>query len=107
LISNPPKSFLFFIPFLKIGMDKGQLQKLAGRNGNLCKRDESMDFAALKALVLPLRREALRIRLEASAYNAIVKLVNGKKCGDPETIHDFLQEIEKILSENVEKNSGD
>jgi hypothetical protein len=87
------------------GMDKGQLQKLAGRNGNLCKRDESKDFAALKALVLPLHREALRIRLEASAYDAIVKLVNGTKCGNPETIHDFLQKIEKILAEYVEKNN--
>jgi hypothetical protein len=88
------------------GMDKGQLQKLAGRNGNWCKRDESRDFAALKALVLPLRREALRIRTESEAYNAIAKLVNETKCDNPETIHDFLQEIEKILSENVEKNSG-
>jgi hypothetical protein len=37
------------------GMDKGQLQKLAGGNGNLCKPPESRDFTALKAMVLPLR----------------------------------------------------
>jgi hypothetical protein len=88
------------------GMNKSQLQKLAGRNGNWCKLEESRDFAALKALVLPHRRKALRIRREAAAYNAIVNLVNGRKCDKPETIHDFLQEIEKILSKNVEKNKG-
>jgi hypothetical protein len=87
-------------------MDKGQLQKLAGGNGNLYKPPESRDFAALKALVLPLRREALRIRREAAAYGAIVKLLNGTECSKPETIHDVLQEIEKILSKNVEKNNG-
>jgi hypothetical protein len=88
------------------GMDKGQLQKLAGGNGNLCKPPESRDFAALKALVLPCRREVLRTRREAEAYQAIVKLADETKCGNPETIHDFLQEIQKILSENVEKNNG-
>jgi hypothetical protein len=88
------------------GMDKGQLQKLAGRNGNWCKPEESRDFAALKALVLPHRRKALRIRREAEAYKAIVKLVNETKCNNPGTIHDVLQGIQKILSKNVEKNSG-
>jgi hypothetical protein len=81
------------------GMERGQLQKLAGGNGNLCKPPESRDFAALKALVLPCRREA-------EAYQAIVKLVNETKCGNPEAIHDFLMGIKKILSENVEKNNG-
>jgi hypothetical protein len=97
----------FWCPISRaFGMDKGQLQKLAGSNGNLCKPEESRDFAALKALVLPLRREALRIRKESAAYNAIVKLVNEAKCDNPESIHDFLLEIENILCENVEKNSG-
>jgi FAD/FMN-containing dehydrogenase len=87
------------------GMNKGQLQKLAGRNGNWCKPEESRDFAVLKALVLPRRRKAARIRREAAAFNSIAKLVNETKCGKPETIHDVLQEIEKILAKNVEKNS--
>ena len=86
------------------GMDKGQLQKLAGRNGNWCKLEESRDFAALKALVLPLRKKALRIRRDAEAYDSIVKLVNEAECKNPETKHDFLQKIRKILSKNVEKN---
>jgi len=86
------------------GMDRGQLQKLAGRNGNWCKPEESKDFAALKALVLPRRQEALRIRREAAAYNAIAKLVNETRHDSPESIHDVLQEIATILSENVEKN---
>ena len=86
------------------GMDKGQLQKLAGRNGNWCKPEESRDFAVLKTLVLPRRRKALRIRREAASYNAIAKLVNETKGRKPETIHDVLQKIEKILSKNVEKN---
>jgi hypothetical protein len=89
-----------------LGMDKGQLQKLAGGNGNLCKPEESKDFIALKALVLPLRRKALRIRKETAAYNAIVKLVNETKCGNPKTIHDVLQKIKKVFYKNVEKNSG-
>ena len=88
------------------GMDKGQLQKLAGRNGNWVKPDESRDFADLKYKVLPLRQEAFRIRRESAAYNAVVKLVNEAKCDNPEEIHDFLQEIENILSKNVEKNNG-
>ena len=84
------------------GTDKKQLQKLAGKNGNLCKKEESKDFAALKALVLPLREEAFRIRTEAEAYNAIINMVNNTQCDNPETIHDFLQEIENILFQNVE-----
>jgi hypothetical protein len=87
------------------GMDKGQLQKLAGGNGNMCKPPESKDFAVLKALVLLLRREALRIRKEDAAYHAIVKLVNERKCGNSETIHDALYKIKNILSKNVEKNN--
>ena len=86
------------------GMNKGQLQKLAGGNGNWCKPEESRDFAALKALVLPRRQEALRIRREAAAYDAIVKLVNETRRGDPESIHGVLREIGTILSGNVEKN---
>jgi len=86
------------------GMNKGQLQKLAGRNGNWCKLEESRDFAALKALVLPLRKKTLRIRRDAEAYDSIVKLVNEAECENPETRHDFLQKIRKILSKNVEKN---
>ena len=85
------------------GTDKGQLQKLAGRNGNWCKPPESKDFAVLKALVLPLRKKALRIRREAEAYDSIVKLVNEAKCENQESRHDFLQKIKKILSKNVEK----
>jgi len=86
------------------GMDKGQLQKLSGRNGNWCKPSKSKDFIALKALVLPLRKEALRIRREAEAYNSIIRLVNEEKCENPEARHEFLQKIKKILSKNVEKN---
>jgi len=89
------------------GTDKGQLQKLAGRNGNWCKPEESKDFAVLKALVLPLREKALRIRKEAEAYGSIVRLVNEAKCDNPEKKHDFLQEIKKIISKNVEENNGD
>jgi len=89
------------------GMDKGRLQRLAGGNGNWCKPKESRDFAALKGLVLPLRRETLRIRREAETYNAIVRLVSGSKCDNPETIHDVLREIGTILSKNVEKNRND
>ena len=88
------------------GMDKKQLQKLAGRNGNWCKPTNSRDFTALKALVLPLRKEARRIRMEADAYNAILHLANKSKCDNHETIHDFLQEVQKILSSNVEKNNA-
>ena len=86
------------------GMNKKQLQKLAGRNGNWCKLEESRDFAVLKVLVLPHRRKVLRIRREAAAYNAIVKILKDTKCDEPETIHDVLHEIDKILCENVEKN---
>ena len=86
------------------GMNKGQLQKLAGRNGNWCKLEESRDFAVLKALVLPPRKKALRIRRDVEAYDSIVNLVNEAKCENPETRHDFLQKIRKILSKNVEKN---
>ena len=96
----------FWNPISKaFGMDKGRLQKLAGGNGNPCKPEQSGDFADLKDLVLPLRREALRIRGEAAAYHAVVKRVNEAKCGSPEEIHDVLQDIEKILAENVEKNN--
>jgi hypothetical protein len=87
-------------------MNKGQLQKLAGRNGNWCKLEESRDFATLKALVLPDRQKALCNRREAAAYDAIFKLVNETKCDNPETIHDFLQKIGTILSNNVGKNNS-
>ena len=97
----------FWCPISRaFGTDKGQLQKLAGRNGNWCKPKESRDFAALKALVLPLRKKALRIRMEAEAYDSIVKLVNEAKCENPELKHDFLQKIRKIISKNVEKNNA-
>ena len=97
----------FWCPISRaFGTDKGQLQKLAGRNGNWCKPPESKDFAVLKALVLPLRKKALRIRREAEAYDSIVKLVNEAKCENPESRHDFLQKIKKILSKNVEKNNA-
>jgi hypothetical protein len=86
------------------GMDKGRLQKLAGRNGNWRKPEESRDFEILKVLVIPYRLELHRVRREAAAYNAIVKLVNETKCDGPEKTRDVLQQIEKILCENVEKN---
>jgi hypothetical protein len=86
------------------GMNKGQLQRLAGTNGNPFKLEESRDFALLKALVLPHRREALRIRTEAAAYDAVVKLVGETKCDNPESIHDFLQKIDIIISKIVEEN---
>ena len=88
------------------GMNKGQLQKLAGGNGNSSKPDESKDFKALKALVLSGRGEALRIRTEAEAYNAIMRLVGDSKCDTPEKIHVFIQKIKKILLKNEKKNEG-
>ena len=97
----------FWCPISRaFGTDKGQLQKLAGRNGNWCKPSESRDFAVLKALVLPGRRKALRIRRERIAYNAIVQLVNGTKYDNPKKIHDVLREIKKNLSKIVEKNNA-
>jgi len=84
------------------GIDKIQLQKLAGRNGNFCKPTESRDFIALKALVIPLRPESYRIRRDAAVFSAITQLVNDAQCGNPESIHDVLQEIEKIISSNVD-----
>ena len=88
------------------GMNKNQLQKLAGRNGNWCKLDESRDFEILKVLVIPDRRKSQRIRREAAAYSAIVKLINDTKCDKPDIIHNVLKQIDKILCENVEKNNG-
>ena len=96
----------FWSPISKVfGMNKGQLQKLAGRNGNWCKLDESRDFAVLKALLPPRRRKALRIRREAAAYHAIAQLVD-TQCTNPESIHNALQEIQNILSKKVEKNNA-
>jgi len=86
------------------GMNKGQLQKLAGRNGNWCKPDESRHFAALKRLVTPCRRKLHRARRDTKAFNAIKKLLNETKSNEPELIHDVLRQVETILCENVEKN---
>ena len=88
------------------GMNKTQLQKLAGGNGNESKKEKSRDFAALKTLVLSSRGETLRIRTEAEAYNAIMRLVSDSKCDTPEKIHVFIQKIKKILLKNEEKNEG-
>jgi hypothetical protein len=82
------------------GMNKGQLQKLAGRNGNWCKLEESRHFEILKTLVIPHRREINRVRNNAAAFNAIKKLMNETESSEPEIIHDVLEQIEKIITKN-------
>jgi hypothetical protein len=95
----------FWCPISRaFGMNKGQLQKLAGQNGNYCKPPESRDFTMLKILVLPYRHEIHRNRKELVAFNAVKKLINDIKSKEPEIIHNVLKKIEKILCENVEKN---
>jgi len=87
-------------------MNKKQLQKLAGRNGNASKPKKSRDFAVLKDLVLSSRGVTLRIRTEVEAYNAIMRLVSDSKCDTPEKIHVFIHKLKKILLKNVEKNEA-
>jgi hypothetical protein len=83
------------------GMNKMQLQKLAGRNGNVWKKPESRHFEDLKDLVIPCRLKLRRIYWETAAFNEINKLMNETKSKEPETtpetIHDVLQKIENII----------
>ena len=72
----------------------------------MCKPPKSRDFIALKALVIPLRPESYRIRRDTAVFGAIARLVNDAQCDNPESIHDTLLEVEKIVLQNVEENNG-
>jgi hypothetical protein len=76
------------------------LSKLASKNGNEFKNDESRDFENLKNEILPIRQEISRIRREKEALNAIEEILNAAKGKEPGIVHDALERIEGVLGGN-------
>jgi len=87
------------------GIKRHSLRKLAGRNGNDYKPDESRDFMKIKPLLQQLRIQEQKIKYERRAFIYIKHLILCEaKDEEPETIHKILEKINEIFNQNVDKN---
>jgi hypothetical protein len=89
------------------GFKRHSLRKLAGKNGNFCKPDDSKDFLELKPHLEGLRKRQERIRIEARIFRYLKHLIL-EEAGDerPEAIHGVLEKIIMLFNEkNVDKKA--
>jgi hypothetical protein len=86
------------------GIKRHSLRRLAGRNANELKPEESRDFKTIKAILLPLRLQELIRENELRMFRYIKHLVILEaKEEEPETIHKTLEKISAIFEKNVDK----
>ena len=85
------------------GIKRYSLRKLAGKNANYLKPDESGDFKKLKQKLLPLRNLEKTINNEYEIYNKIKCLILLAEDEEYETIHDILGKIAVCFNKYVDK----
>ena len=74
---------------------RGDLRRLAGKNGNGAKPDESRDFKEIKKFVLQYRKET-KERLKT--FHSIRKLIKKAKNENPKTVKTALEKIKEIFA---------
>jgi len=83
------------------GMKRHSLRKLAGRNGNECKPDESRDFLKIKPLLQQLHTQEQNRQYERQVYKQIKQIILFEvKDEEPETIHKIYEKIFAIINKN-------
>jgi len=83
------------------GVKRHSLRKLAGRNGNECKLDESRDFLKIKPLLQQLHIQEQNRQYERQVYKQIKQIILFEaKDEEPETIHKIYEKIFAIFNKN-------
>jgi len=94
----------FWAPAEKaFGIKRYSLRRLAGKNANKKKPDESRDFKKLKLKLMPFRSLEKIVAKEYELYYKIRKLIIFTKDDEYETIHKILVEIAGYFNKNVDK----
>ena len=96
----------YWAPIEKVfGIKRHSLRKLAGRNANYKKPDESRDFKKIKAILQPIKTQENQKLMERWLFNRIKYMIL-VEAGDesPEKIREFLNKISTIFTKNVDKN---
>ena len=89
----------FWAPIEKaFGIKRHSLRRLAGKNANVFKRDESIDYLNLKPLLRVLREQEERTKLERRIFIYIKNMFHYAKDDDPETIRYILGKIAWLFS---------
>jgi len=87
------------------GIKRHSLRKLAGRNGNEYKPDESKDFMKIKPILQQLRIQEQKMQYEQRVFRYIKQLILFEAEDEkPETIHKIFEKINSIFIRNVDKN---
>ena len=87
------------------GIKRHSLRRLAGRNGNYYKPDESRDFMKIKPLLQQLRIQEQKKQYERRVFRYIKHIILFEaKDEEPETIHKIFEKISEIFIKNVDKN---
>ena len=87
------------------GIKRHSLRRLAGKNANLLKPDESRDFMKIKKILQQFRIQERRRHIERRAFKYIKHLILLEaENEEPETIHRILNKISILFSKNVDKN---
>jgi hypothetical protein len=87
------------------GIKRHSLRKLAGRNGNEYKPDESRDFMKIKPILQQLRIQEQKMQYEQRVFRYIKHLILFEAEDEkPETIHKIFEKINAIFIRNVDKN---
>ena len=87
------------------GIKRHSLRKLAGRNGNYCKPDESRDFMKIKPILQQRRKQEELAQMKRRIFRYIKYLILFEaKDEKQETIDKILEKICEILNANVDKN---
>jgi len=87
------------------GIKRHSLRKLAGRNGNEYKPEESKDFMKIKPILQQLRMQEQKMQYERRVFRYIKHLILFEAEDEkPETIHKIFEKINAIFIRNVDKN---
>jgi len=87
------------------GIKRHSLRKLAGRNGNYCKPEESRDFMKIKPILQQRHKQEELAQMRRRIFRYIKYLILFEaKDEKQETIDKILEKICEILNANVDKN---
>ena len=87
------------------GIKRHSLRRLAGKNANELKPDESRDFKKIKPILQQLRKEEEHNQMTQRLFRYIKHLVNVEAEDEkPEQIEKVLLKIYKLFAKNVDKN---
>jgi hypothetical protein len=87
------------------GMKRHSLRRVASKNANVLKKDESIGFMKIKPILEKHREEKWAEEIRRRVFRHIKRLINEIEDEKPETIMKIFEIIKMLFSEYVDKKN--